>query len=53
MFLVNGRLKKTFLRKFVKARTGWTIDKVNKIQSKLERHLRGMASDSSLTPVDL
>jgi hypothetical protein len=39
MFLVNGRLNKTFFRKFVRARTGWTIRKVNKIQNKLEHHL--------------
>lgn len=39
MFLVNGRLKKTFFRKFVKSKTGWPVDKVVKVQNKLEHLL--------------
>lgn len=39
MYLVNGKLKRTFLRKFVKAKTGWSLCKVEKVQSKLENIL--------------
>ena len=39
MFLVNGKLKKTFFRKLVKAKTGWNTHKMNMIQSKLESQL--------------
>jgi hypothetical protein len=39
MYLVNGRLKRTFFRKHVKSVTGWSIEKVDRVQSKLESNL--------------
>ncbi|MFA5396355.1 MAG: hypothetical protein WC346_10145 [Methanogenium sp.] len=35
MFLVNGKVKKTSLRKLVKKQTGWPIEKVDRIQARL------------------
>lgn len=35
MYLVNGKIKKTFLRKFVKEKTGWSIEKTERVQSRL------------------
>jgi hypothetical protein len=39
MFLNNGRLKRTFFRKFVKTKTGWSLDKVAQVQTRLTRCL--------------
>lgn len=35
MYLVNGKIKKTFFRKFVKSKTGWSAEKVERVQAKL------------------
>ena len=36
MYLVNGKLKKTFFRKLVRAKTGWSAEKVERVYSKLK-----------------
>ncbi len=39
MFLVNGRMKKTAVSKFVREKTGWSREKISRIQTKLIKHL--------------
>jgi len=39
MFLINGKLKKTQLRKLLKQRTGWSTTKIDKVKASLARQL--------------
>lgn len=39
MFLVNGKLKRTFFRKFVKSKTGWSMEKVDQTHRVLGYYL--------------
>lgn len=42
MFLVNGKLKKTALKKILKQKLGWSNTKINRINESLARQLLDM-----------
>lgn len=47
MFLVNGKLKKTALKKILKQRLGWSNTKIKRINESLARQLLDMGYSST------